>query len=170
MTALGGLLWLNQNNNDVAILRLLKLVSSSSRGDAIDLDSFCGNIISECEKTEEVLMNSWFPKITAVFTQNKKKPKGEKLKNFYKCASSLLSIQASGQQLLSLLWYAYLIASCPNSWGVYWPGVFSAMWRYSLIRGSCHVLKWSWCCKVTRSVSPHQYQRSAKWFSRSYQR
>ena len=62
-------------------------------GDAIDLDSFCGNIISECEKTEEVLMNGWFPKITAVFTQNKKKPKGEKLKNFYKCASSLLSIQ-----------------------------------------------------------------------------
>lgn len=28
-------------------------------GEAIDLDSFCGNFISECEKTEETLMNTW---------------------------------------------------------------------------------------------------------------
>ena len=30
------------------------------RGDAIDLDSLVGNIVSECEKTEETLMNTWF--------------------------------------------------------------------------------------------------------------
>ena len=67
------------------------------RGDAIDLDSFCGNIISECEKTEETLMNSWFPLITAVFTDKKTliQHKGERLSRFYKCASSLVSIQVS---------------------------------------------------------------------------
>ena len=63
------------------------------RGDAIDLDSFCGNIISECEKTEEVLMNTWFPEIATIFTQNNQKPKADKLQHFYNCASSLLSIQ-----------------------------------------------------------------------------
>ena len=28
---------------------------------------FTGNIISECEKTEETLMTSWYPAVTAVF-------------------------------------------------------------------------------------------------------
>ena len=53
------------------------------RGDAIDLETFTGprifylcynikivfsgNIISECEKTEETLMTSWYPAVTAVF-------------------------------------------------------------------------------------------------------
>jgi len=53
------------------------------RGDAIDLETFSGNIISgivftkrrkllifkftECEKTEETLMTSWYPAVTAVF-------------------------------------------------------------------------------------------------------
>lgn len=73
------------------------------RGDAIDLDSFCGNIISECEKTEEILMNTWFPQITAVFTDRKTviQHKGERLSRFYKCASSLVSIQVS-KPLLTL--------------------------------------------------------------------
>ena len=64
-------------------------------GDAIDLDSFCGNLISECEKSEEHLLNTWFPKITAVFTDKKIhiKHKGERLSRFYRCASSLVSIQ-----------------------------------------------------------------------------
>ena len=74
-------------------------------GDAIDLDSFCGNIISECEKTEETLMNGWFPKITSIFSHNKQKPKGEKLKNFYKCASSLVSIQLRNLLTRSILGY-----------------------------------------------------------------
>ena len=67
------------------------------RGEAIDLDSFCGNIISECEKTEEHLLHTWFPKITAVFTDKKVhiKHKGERLSRFYRCASSLVSIQVS---------------------------------------------------------------------------
>ena len=72
---------------------IIVLLLSIFRGDAIDLDSFCGNIISECEKTEEVLMNTWFPQIAAIFTQNKQKPKADKLQHFYSCASSLLSIQ-----------------------------------------------------------------------------
>ena len=29
--------------------------------------NFTGNIISECEKTEETLMTSWYPAVTAVF-------------------------------------------------------------------------------------------------------
>ena len=29
--------------------------------------SLLGNIISECEKTEETLMTSWYPAVTAVF-------------------------------------------------------------------------------------------------------
>ena len=80
----------------------------SISGEAIDLDSFCGNIISECEKTEETLMNTWFKEISAIFVQSKNvvtttntpiaggillKLKGERLLRFYQCASSLLSIQ-----------------------------------------------------------------------------
>lgn len=59
------------------------------------MESFCGNIISECEKTEETLMNTWFPQITAVFTDKKTviQHKGERLSRFYQCASSLVSIQ-----------------------------------------------------------------------------
>ena len=71
------------------------MLCENLRGEAIDLDSFCGNIISECEKTEEVLMNSWFPQIAAIFTQNKQKPKADKLQHFYNSASSLLSIQVN---------------------------------------------------------------------------
>ena len=70
-------------------------------GDTIDLDSFCGNIISECEKTEESLMNTWFKKLTRVFGRaSTMSPivRGErKMKRFYQCASSLISIQVSGK-------------------------------------------------------------------------
>jgi dynein heavy chain len=77
------------------------------RGDAIDLDSFCGNIISECEKTEEILMNSWFPSITSVFTDKKMviQHKGERLSRFYRCASSLVSIQLRSLLTRSILSY-----------------------------------------------------------------
>ena len=40
-------------------------------------------------------MNSWFPQIAAIFTQNKQKPKADKLQHFYNSASSLLSIQVN---------------------------------------------------------------------------
>ena len=42
-------------------------------------------------------MNTWFPQITAVFTDRKTviQHKGERLSRFYKCASSLVSIQVS---------------------------------------------------------------------------
>ena len=63
-------------------------------GEAIDLDSFCGNIISECEKTEEVLLNNWFKEMTAVF-KGGKPPRTERQFKFYKCASSLISIQVT---------------------------------------------------------------------------
>ena len=70
-------------------------------GDTIDLDSFCGNIISECEKTEESLMNTWFKKLTRVFGRaSTMSPivRGErKMKRFYQCASSLISIQVSSK-------------------------------------------------------------------------
>ena len=49
------------------------------RGDAIDLETFSGNIISECEKTEETLMTSWYPAVTAVFN-DKTITKGLKVK------------------------------------------------------------------------------------------
>ena len=56
-------------------------------GDAIDLDSFCGNLIGECEKSEEHLLNTWFPKITAVFTDKK-----IHIKHIFQCTISLISI------------------------------------------------------------------------------
>ena len=54
---------------------------------------------SECEKSEEHLLNTWFPKITSVFTDKKIhiKHKGERLSRFYRCASSLVSIQVLGR-------------------------------------------------------------------------
>lgn len=64
-------------------------------GEAIDLDSFCGNFISECEKTEETLMNTWLNEILAIF--NSLEPtaslRGERQLRFYQCASVMLSIQ-----------------------------------------------------------------------------
>ena len=76
-------------------------------GEAIDLDSFCGNFISECEKTEETLMNTWLTEIVAIFSglqeqhqhQQQRQPqssgglKGERRLRFYQCASAMLSIQ-----------------------------------------------------------------------------
>ena len=56
---------------------------------------------SECEKSEEHLLNTWFPKITSVFTDKKIhiKHKGERLSRFYRCASSLVSIQVPNRSI-----------------------------------------------------------------------
>ena len=79
-------------------------------GEAIDLDSFCGNIISECEKTEETLMNTWFKKIAAIFDDKKRRPKGERRLRFYKCASVLLSIQLRDLLVRSVVSYVDIFA------------------------------------------------------------
>ena len=50
----------------------LKTNYASISGEAIDLDSFCGGVISESEKTEEIIMNTWFKEISAIFVQSKK--------------------------------------------------------------------------------------------------
>ena len=54
----------NKHNHEISLISLFS-------GEAIDLDSFCGNIISECEKTEEMLMNSWFKEVSAIFVHSK---------------------------------------------------------------------------------------------------
>ena len=69
--------------------------------------------LPECEKTEETLMTSWYPAVTAVFNDKtitkvlpkhqliitimtkSKGLKGERLRSFYSCVSALLSIQVS---------------------------------------------------------------------------
>ncbi len=71
-----------------------------SSGEAIDLDTFCGNFISECEKTEETLMNSWLGQVVQIFSTSTSGAGsfsgvgvGERRRRFYACASVLLSIQ-----------------------------------------------------------------------------
>ena len=77
------------------------------RGDAIDLETFTGNIISECEKMEETLMTSWYPAVTAVFNDKNinKGLKGDRLKSFYSCVSALLSIQLRDLLMRSITSY-----------------------------------------------------------------
>lgn len=82
-------------------------------GEAIDLDSFCGNIISECEKTEEVLMNTWFKQITDIFDPqnlNDASLKGERRLRFYQCGSALLSIQMRDLLMRSVVAYVAIFA------------------------------------------------------------
>ncbi|XP_071745635.1 dynein axonemal heavy chain 12-like [Lepeophtheirus salmonis] len=64
-------------------------------GKSLDLDSFCGNIISESEKNEELIINDWYPQILKVFADFQKM-RGERQTRFHNCASSLLSIQLRG--------------------------------------------------------------------------
>ena len=56
---------------------------------------FTGNIISECEKTEETLMTSWYPAVTAVFN-DKNINKGLKVSLSKKDIALLLSNMISG--------------------------------------------------------------------------
>ncbi|CAB4066117.1 DNAH [Lepeophtheirus salmonis] len=70
-------------------------MNTDNRGKSLDLDSFCGNIISESEKNEELIINDWYPQILKVFADFQKM-RGERQTRFHNCASSLLSIQLRG--------------------------------------------------------------------------
>ncbi|XP_029291775.1 dynein heavy chain 12, axonemal [Cottoperca gobio] len=66
----------------------------------VDCKSLKNKMAVECKRTEDHIMNSWFPKVIHLFTsqQTLKGVKEEQLDSFYDCASSLIS-----NQLKSLL-------------------------------------------------------------------
>ncbi|KAK2851543.1 hypothetical protein Q5P01_007819 [Channa striata] len=66
----------------------------------VDCKSLQNTVVLECKKTEDRIMNTWFPKIIHLLTNEEtlKAVKEEKLDAFYNCASTLIS-----NQLKSLL-------------------------------------------------------------------
>ena len=85
--------------------------------------------LPECEKTEETLMTSWYPAVTAVFNDKtitkvlpkhqliitimtkSKGLKGERLRSFYSCVSALLSIQVSNTFPLYWRWIFFFVSA-----------------------------------------------------------
>ncbi|KAM9856226.1 dynein axonemal heavy chain 12 [Aulostomus maculatus] len=61
----------------------------------VDCKSLQNKIAVECKRTEDRIMNSWFPKVIHLLTSQKilKEVKEEKLGAFYACASTLISSQ-----------------------------------------------------------------------------
>ncbi|KAG7472883.1 hypothetical protein MATL_G00114010 [Megalops atlanticus] len=75
-------------------LLLVDLSDCRSSG-VVECDSLRNKTAVECERMEEKLMNTWFPKVIHLLT-NKELQRGvraEKLDSFYNCASTLLSNQ-----------------------------------------------------------------------------
>ncbi|XP_066529410.1 dynein axonemal heavy chain 12 [Hoplias malabaricus] len=75
-------------------LILIDLSDCRSTG-PVDCESLKNKVAVECERTEEKLMNTWFPKVIHLLT-SKETVQGvrvEKLDAFYNCASTLISNQ-----------------------------------------------------------------------------
>lgn len=63
----------------------------------VDYKCLQNKIAVECKRTEDRIMNTWFPKVIHLLT-NKETVKGvkeKKLDSFYNCASTLISNQVS---------------------------------------------------------------------------
>lgn len=61
----------------------------------VDCTSLQNTVVVECKRTEDRIMNTWFPKVIHLLT-NKETLNGvkeHKLDSFYKCASTLISNQ-----------------------------------------------------------------------------
>ncbi|XP_052396332.1 dynein axonemal heavy chain 12 [Carassius gibelio] len=75
-------------------LLLIDLSDCRSTG-PVDCESLKNKVAVECERVEDRLMKSWFPKVIHLLTSKDtlQKVKPKKLDSFYNCASTLLSNQ-----------------------------------------------------------------------------
>ncbi|XP_064633435.1 dynein axonemal heavy chain 12-like isoform X2 [Lineus longissimus] len=65
---------------------------------AIEFESLRNNVILDCEKMEEKLMSTWFPKVINVFAEKNTfgTLKADKMDSFYSCVTTLISNQLKG--------------------------------------------------------------------------
>lgn len=63
----------------------------------MDCSTLKNRVSVECEKVEEKLMNTWFPKVIHLVTSKNtlQRIRGNKLDAFYNCVSTLISNQVS---------------------------------------------------------------------------
>ena len=66
---------------------------------SVDCDLLRNNVILDCEKAEEKLMNTWFPEIANVFYDKKSLGRISNPASFYACVDTLVS-----NQLKDLIW------------------------------------------------------------------
>ncbi len=60
----------------------------------VDVDNFRTLLVeNSCEKSEDRLMNGWFPKVTALFSGDKALVSGPQRPQFYGCLATLLTNQ-----------------------------------------------------------------------------
>ncbi|XP_071374585.1 dynein axonemal heavy chain 12 [Centroberyx affinis] len=79
---------------------LLADLSGCRASGPVDCNSLKNKVAVECERTEERIMNTWFPKVIHLLTSKEtlQGVRAEKLDSFYNCVSTLIS-----NQLKSLL-------------------------------------------------------------------
>ena len=73
----------------------------------MEFEHLRNNVILECEKSEEKLMNTWLPGIINVFADknNFTSVRSDKLESFYNCVTTLISNQIKGWYCeLSMCW------------------------------------------------------------------
>lgn len=74
---------------------VLKLTCAGRSTGPIDCVNLKNKVALECDKMEDRLMNTWFPKVIHLLTSKDmiKGVKADKLDSFYNCASTLISNQ-----------------------------------------------------------------------------
>ncbi|XP_030623788.1 dynein heavy chain 12, axonemal [Chanos chanos] len=93
-------------------LLLVDLSDCRSTG-PVDCENLKNKVAVECEKIEEKIMNTWFPKVINLLTSKKtfKNVKAEKLDFFYNCASTLISNQLKALVERSVTEFVHLFDS-----------------------------------------------------------
>ncbi len=126
-------------------------------GEAIDLDSFCGNFISECEKTEETLMNTWLNDIVAIFNglEPSASLKGAAARR--KCYNFLFFLffwlnltvmhicHVTLKEIVSCASTSAPPSCCPSSCATCSCAAWTASWAFSPTAGGSPGSSWSWC-------------------------
>lgn len=79
----------------------------------MDCENLKNKVSLECEKIQEKLTNTWFPKVIHLLSSKNtvQRIKGEKLDAFYNCVSTLLSNQVS---LGTFLFVDYSVLMTPG--------------------------------------------------------
>ncbi|KAG7518207.1 dynein heavy chain 12, axonemal [Solea senegalensis] len=94
---------LDTGSKTFSTLVLVNLSGCRASG-PVDCKSLQNKIAVECNRTEERIMNTWFPKIIHLLTSKEtlKGVKEEKLDAFYNCASTLISNQLKSMLQMSV--------------------------------------------------------------------
>ncbi|MFT7804825.1 dynein heavy chain 12, axonemal [Arapaima gigas] len=90
-------------------LLLVDLSDCRSAG-PIDCERLRNKVALQCKKTEESIMNTWFPKVIHLLTSKEtlQSIKAEKLDSFYNCASTLIANQLKALMERSIRGYVSL--------------------------------------------------------------